>query len=289
MLCKNLIIDEKYFNLEIDPRFPLKIPENDWQCFTNHHFIRPKKYFIYLIKCNEHLYVGHDKNSRRIGGHKSSLKNKYHKNSYLQYTFNKYGIENFYYFPLVEIPEEYLKFHNQIENSYIKLFNTFKNKNPNGLNLVEFADTPWLGRTFSKEHREKIGKSNTGKKHSLEMCLHLSQQLKGKYTGKLSSCWGRHQTPEAKAKIAEAMRNRVVSKETRRRQSESHKGRLKTERHILLVSKTYTLIDPDGKTVQIINMAKFAKENKLNAHIIRKVSYGIRQEYRGWKTPHVNE
>lgn len=278
------MFDDKYFDLELDIRFPKIIPLVGWQQFNDSKFIRPKKLFIYLIKCNDHLYVGSDPKGQRILDHYLSLRKNIHHNNYMQHAYNKYGPESFYYLPLIEIPEEYSQFRDQIENSYIKLFDTFQEENAQGFNLAQFAKTPHLGRKLSKDHVEKIRNANKGQKRSEEFCSDISKKLKGKYTGELSSCWGRKQTPEARARIAEAMRNRVVSEETKRKQSEAQKGRPQTERHILLVSKKYNLINPEGETIEIINMAKFARENNLNPDKMRQVSYGLLAEYKGWKS-----
>ena len=168
-MVDSLILNNNlYFNLEKDERFPLTIPTEGWQCFTNSKIIRPKnKNFIYLIKCHNHLYVGGDESGKRIINHQSQLSRFKHVNQYMQNTFNKYGIENFYYLSLVEIPEEYQIYRDEIENAYIKLFNTFIGKNTDGLNICEFAKTT-LGFKLSEETRKRISASKIGHKHSLE-------------------------------------------------------------------------------------------------------------------------
>jgi group I intron endonuclease len=174
----NLIIDDKYFNLEIDNRFPLEIPNHRWNNLNGEIFRYCSIYSIYLIKCNNHLYVGGDKNRRRVYDHRSDLKSDHHYNKYMQNTFNKNGIENFYFLTLCQVPEEFRQYRDQIENSYIKLFDTFHGRNPEGFNILEFAKTA-KGHKHSEETKEKIRISNTGKTQSEESRLKISQSHLG--------------------------------------------------------------------------------------------------------------
>lgn len=154
----NLLIFDKYFLLEKDNRFPLEIPTVGWQNLSNESFNTFEGVFVYLLKANNIYYIGSGKKNRP-SHHKSYLKRKKHDNSYMQNVVNKHGIKIFYFCPLIQIPLEYIKFRDQIENSYIKLFDTYNN----GYNLCEFADSPKLGRIVTVETRKKISMANMGR------------------------------------------------------------------------------------------------------------------------------
>ena len=91
--------------------------------------------YIYSIvnKINNKAYIGQTIQINlynRIRKHFSLLRNNSHPNIKLQNAFNKYGENNFYYFPLCEcLPSEL----NELEIKYIKLFDTFKT----GYNMTE--------------------------------------------------------------------------------------------------------------------------------------------------------
>ena len=74
---------------------------------------------------------------------------------------------------------------------------------------------------FTKEHRDKISKANSGikngmygKKHSKESLNIMSEKAKI-----------RMNNPEAKAIIAESNKTRIISEETRKKMSEAQKNR----------------------------------------------------------------
>lgn len=207
---KDLIIDEKYFNLTVDKRFPLIIAESGWQLLKSGMFKTfIKKCSIYLLKYNNHLYVGSDGNGRRPWNHKARLFKKEHDNYYMQNCYNKCDGDNFYYLSLFEIPTEFQYYRDQIENAYIKLFRTFVGKNPLGFNLVEFADAKNL-----------IGESNPfyGKKHTLEAREKMSNASRGKII-----------SDEQKRILSRTHKGKPKSEEHKRKMSESGKGRLYSE------------------------------------------------------------
>lgn len=73
------------------------------------------------------------------------------------------------------------------------------------------------------------GGSVSGYKHTEEEKQKISESLKGKYTGKKSSFYGKHHTEETKAKISGANKGKVVSDETRKKLSEANKGKTISE------------------------------------------------------------
>lgn len=217
-------ISGKYFILESDSRFPLVLPVGEWQNLTNKKFNCPEGCSIYLLSGHNNLYVGSDGDGNRPYDHKSNFKCASHSNNYMQNVVNKYGLQIFFYQPLVKIPEEYVQFRDEIENSYIKLFDTFHS----GYNLCEFADTPNL----NKEPWNK-GKINV---YSQETLKKMSDCHKG------TPAWnkGKKHPEETKRKISESHKGILVwnkgkkniySEETLKKMSENRKGKVCGKNH----------------------------------------------------------
>lgn len=288
-----MIIDDKYFNLEIDLRFPLTVPVNGWQNFNQTRFIRPKNsLLIYLLKCNDCLYVGSDKTGGRIIDHKGPLIKNKHDNSYMQALFNKYGIESFFYYPLVEIPEEYQAYRDQIENAYIKLFNTFSGRNIKGLNLAEFAFLPMLGRKhkqstkdllserFSgvKKTKEQVDKMVATKVKTFTLCNPNGELVT--FTNMREFCRNNNLTQGNLIQVANGI-------------SFQHKGwRLPNEKTIGIKIKkikpyiiTAKLISPTGEMVEFTNMTKFCNDNNLGSGNISMLIHGKIKSHKGWTKP----
>lgn len=84
--------------------------------------------------------------------------------------------------------------------------------------------------------RDKISESNRGKKRTEEVRKQMSESRKGKPAHNKGISWGKH-TEEAKEKIRQAARNqdhfhlknKTLSEETRKKLSESRKGRKHSE------------------------------------------------------------
>ncbi len=119
---------------------------------------------IYTITCttNSKMYIGMSVNiKKRFEDHKSSLRNKTHRNQYLQRAWNKYGESNFRFEILEEWEEPYLL---TMEHYWITLLNS---RDP--LYGYNIDPTSPFGRTrLSEETKRKIGDSNRGKIRSKE-------------------------------------------------------------------------------------------------------------------------
>lgn len=82
-----------------------------------------------------------------------------------------------------------------------------------------------LGHITSQETKEKISKSNRGKKRTEEECKRISDSLKGKV-----GTWnGRIHSEESKQKMREKKLGNKASDETKKKMSERRKGQTRTE------------------------------------------------------------
>jgi group I intron endonuclease len=109
--------------------------------------------YIIINKANHKIYIGSCSSKtflyERLLHHRDDLLNNKHCNKYLQNSFNKYGIDNFYHFILEKCdPKECIK----IEQYYIDILKP-------EYNLQKIAGSS-LGRVISAETRNKISTSN---------------------------------------------------------------------------------------------------------------------------------
>lgn len=251
---------------------------------------------IYKIinKANGKYYVGSSKNiKRRWRYHKEDLlKNKHH-SRYLQRNWNKYGSEAFD-FVIVEkdIAEKDLLL---TEQKYLDVAKLEKD--------ICFNSSFIAGKVeFTNEIREKIRKSNTGKKHSEETKQKLreislkqfengmpeetkrklSEANKGRI---LSRGKGWHHTEEAKKKIGEVSKKLIGPKNHRY-------GTRHTEEWKLLMSKkvSETLKDKTIHSFHNINTGEifvgirfdFIQKYDLCGGNVCSVIKGQRKSHKGW-------
>lgn len=117
----------------------------------------PKISGIYGIRnlVNNKIYIGSSKNiHKRMVHHKSLLKNNKHFNVYLQYSYNKYGIENFVFFVIQACDKlDLLK----MEDFYIKLNKSTNYENGYNLKLI---NKDMSGFVFSEASRQKNSNSH---------------------------------------------------------------------------------------------------------------------------------
>ena len=134
---------------------------------------------------------------------------------YLNKVIKKYGRENF--------KKEILQVCDNIEelNKYEKYWiKKLKSKAPNGYNLANGGRGNGgfcKGVKLSEEHKQKIGKGNTGKKRTEKQKRKYGESMKGK----------KH-SEESKKKIGEGNKGKTISQEQRKKTSESCKLNAKT-------------------------------------------------------------
>ena len=188
-------------------------------------------YRIYKItnKVNGKLYIGWTSKTieERFDIHKKNTENIKRGSPKLIYAIRKYGSENF---TIEEIWNgECLPISQYMENHYIKLYNTQKN----GYNILDGG----LNRKLSEETKKKISESHKGMK--------LSEETKEKLRNKIISNKTReNMSISAKNKIISNITKEKLSitnsginngfygkkhsEETRKRMSESKKGKQTT-------------------------------------------------------------
>lgn len=164
-------------------------------------------YEIINIK-NDKKYVGSSVYIKgRWSNHKSSLRRNKHGNNHLQNAWNKYGKQVFKFNVLVYCePEEGLKIENALLATGNYEYNIAMDAKAPTLGMTGKL-APWYGKKFTEEHRNKIGESHMGKKHTKETI----QKMKDRVF-----------TKEHRRKIGEATRKRIVTEETKQKMSDNH-------------------------------------------------------------------
>lgn len=131
---------------------------------------------IYIIKniTTGKIYVGSSAYiSQRKSCHFGKLKRGIHPNKLLQNSFDKHGVDNFRFeiLELIEFSEDKNIIKEKlIEREQFWLDKYMSYKKENGYNIRTVADSNLgvSGGPLSEEHKQKISKSNIGKKHSPE-------------------------------------------------------------------------------------------------------------------------
>lgn len=228
--------------------------------------MRSGVYFILHLSSGRH-YVGSACNlDRRWARHKSDFRAQRHHNLKLQNSWNKYGEGDFEFFVL-ELSER--KALLDREQFWIDATLPF-------YNICRSAASPNLGRVFGREVRER-----------------MSIAAKKRYDA-LSD--------EEKCRLAsehsERLRGKKASDETRKKMSDSHRGKVFTEAQLsvlrsppspnaskasaLAKAKTYIVTSPDGDEQTITNLSKFCRENNLSQGHMSAVALEKKCSHKGW-------
>lgn len=166
--------------------------------------------YIIINTINGKVYVGSSIDvEKRFGEHKSGLRNKSHKNIYLQNAWNKYG-EDAFEFKALEYIEESLLL--EREQFWMDKYQSYNRRV--GYNIAPIAGRN-IGikrRPVSQETRLKISLTSRGRK--------LSDEAKNKMRGKAI---GRLHSEETKEKLRRMNTGNKHSDETKRKMRDSHK------------------------------------------------------------------
>lgn len=148
------------------------------------------------------IYVGKSVDlKQRWHSHKSYLRSGTHCNEYLQRSWDKYGEESFVFEIIEYCPVENIE---QREIYWINTLDSYKN----GYNLT-IGGEGCVGRIPTQEHRERLRQSNIGKQ---------------------CRCGWKH-TEEAKTKISQRAKGRILSEEHKQILFASRKGKPISEEH----------------------------------------------------------
>lgn len=163
---------------------------------------------IYIIRntINLKIYIGSAINLyKRLANHKTRLKNKKHINKHLQSACNKYGLESFVC-ELIEIvnDKEKLLEREQYYLDNLLFAQEFIRRENNkfqelGYNSYPTAQSP-LGRIVTQETKDKISKTNTGKKQSKKT---IKKRVKS-----ITGIKKKPHTQEAKDKMSKKLKGR---------------------------------------------------------------------------------
>lgn len=114
--------------------------------------------YCLLSVINDKVYIGQSRNiERRIKQHISDLTNSRHYNQHLQRAFDKYGLDNFIFSPMLECDE------NKLDYYEVKYISDFDSTNPNkGYNLDSGGNK---NKKPSEETAMKIREAFKGENH----------------------------------------------------------------------------------------------------------------------------
>ena len=264
---------------------------------------------IYQIRnlVNGKKYIGQASNLRkRKSNHFSSLKRGDHYNQHFQRAYDKYGKENFVfeiliYCELFELTpyEQFFVNREDRKNLYniclkcvdsslgvIRSEEARQKMSISHIGLQSGESSPWYGKHRSKETKEKISNSLTGRLLSDDHKKKLSEALSGENNPMYGVCpseetrkrmskshiglqsgenhpmWGKHHSKESKEKISKAKRGASLSEETKKKLSEALSG-----------EKSYLSKLLEGQVFEILDM--YFNKNEKQVDIARK--YGVYQ------------
>jgi group I intron endonuclease len=211
---------------------------------------------IYKIesKIDGKVYVGSTVNFKnRYKHHRTQLRANRHHSRHLQFAWNKYGEDNFWF----EIIDECDSKDRVITEQYwMNSYNSYNqergyNINPTAescLGRVHTEETKakmsqsQKGKIFSEEHRRRISEAQIGKTYSDDYKKKMSEVTKGKVVSKetrekLAAAFkGKTRSQEFRDKMKRSCIGRVISEETRSKISAALSGRVRDEETIQKVA-----------------------------------------------------
>lgn len=226
-----------------------------------------KKMGIYVILNlqNGKFYLGssnHLKKRRRE--HFWALRANKHDNPYLQRAFNKYGEDNFIFKVIRYVDRE--RDLRDIEQVYLDEYNACDRKVGYNINCYASgggllgASNPNYGKPMSEAQKQKIRKTMTGRKYSLERRENISRGRTGKCTGERHPMYGKPVSEERRKHQSNVMRGRYVGKNNPfygRKHSEEAKEKMSRAR----TGKTGRLCPNSIEIVQLTKEGIFIRKH----------------------------
>lgn len=195
---------------------------------------------IYKIKnvINNKSYIGSSINiNNRIKQHKESLLKGKHHSIKLQRSYDKYGVNNFKFEIIEEVPNENLI---DREQHYINLFDSYNN----GYNSVGYAGSN-LGMKHGDFTKNKIRLSSIGNKNMLDK--KHTDETKNKIREKLK---GLSKSDDIKLKMVVSHTGKKLSNETKLKLSDLKKGKPLSEEHKKKLSDSHIDIKQSLETIE---------------------------------------
>jgi group I intron endonuclease len=209
---------------------------------------------VYLIfnRVSKRMYVGSSFNIKtRFRKHKLLLNNNTHHCIHLQRAWNKYGEQSFK-FSLLE---------KTILENLIEREQFWIDKLKNKYNSCPTAGST-LGYKHSKEAKQKqsiLASKRTGKnnywygkslpKHVLDKAAEICSE---KFKGEGNPFFGQTHLEESKIKMSQKLKGRKMGEHFCQQQKGNERG-----------AKNYEIKLPSGEIIEVINLAKFCRENSL--------------------------
>ena len=177
---------------------------------------------------NNKVYIGSAVNlKKRINSHRYSLYRNRHRNSHLQFDWNKYK-ENSFKFDILEkvknknllVKEQYWMDHYRCYISKFGYNICLVAGNTLGIKHSEETKKKMKGKIFSNEHKRRMSESRKGYRHTDEVKRKISEANKGN-----KNFLNHKHTDETKRRLSEANKKHKHTDETKRKISEANKGR----------------------------------------------------------------
>lgn len=177
--------------------------------------------YAHINKINNKIYIGITKQRPNLRWGKNG--NKYKTSRYFWNAINKYGWNNFEH----EIIANNLT-NDEAKTFEITLISKLNTTNRNmGYNMTKGGDGI-TGVKLSEEAKKKISERTRGINHPL-YGKHHTEESNNKnriaHLGENSAWFGRKHTDEEKTKIGKGNKGKIISKETRKKLSDSLKGK----------------------------------------------------------------
>lgn len=221
---------------------------------------------------NNKIYIGKTVQtlSLRKNGHKSSAIN--HKdNSYFHKAIRKYGIENFKW-EEIDYSESEADLNEKEKYwilEYSKICKTYNlTKGGEGVSGLRHSEDSKLKMSQNMKGRRPW---NTGLKHSEESKLKMSNSRRGITFGEDNPFYGKKHTDESLKKMSKSrkgipnlkLRGRIITEETRKKLSDSHKGKTSPNK---------------GKKIPNGSLAKMGEKNPMYGFVYSEEKRKIMSE-----------
>lgn len=237
--------------------------------------ILPRTSGIYKITCvpTGKIYVGSATSIyHRWNTHRYELGHGKHGNLLLQNAWNKYGASSF-----VCDVVELVSVQSLIEREQYWIDQTQCCNRAIGFNILKFAGSS-LGTKRSDAVRQRMSETRIGRKMPPFTPEHRAQLA--------AAAKDRMKDPVRRAAVSKVHKGKIISTEHRIRASDANKGRVHSKKTLDAIIErhagTYLVTSPTGETQTIKNMAEFCRINKLDRSGMRKVLDGNQRNHKGW-------